>query len=260
MKGKCAVPAAERTGVPHSSFIHQAFASAGSAGRQGQMTPLADLLRAEIAHSGAMSFRDFMARALYDPVYGYYGSGRARIGRKGDYITSVSVGPLFGILLARQFIEMWEVLGRPKPFDLVEQGAFEGTLAADVIGAIRQLAPDCPVRLLIVEPLEYWRRKQSERDFGCETRWLQDVEALPEFTGLHFSNELPDAFPVHLVHRTVEGWRERFVSVEDDRLALVNAPFSSSALAEYVDLHLQEMPVNTVTEVNLDARDWIRSL
>jgi SAM-dependent MidA family methyltransferase len=139
------------------------------------MSTLADTFRAEISRSGPISFRDFMARALYDSRHGYYASGRARIGRKGDYITSVSVGPLFGTLLARQFLEMWEVLGRPAPFDLVEQGAYDGTLAVDVIGAIRRIAPHCPVRLSIIEPFEYWRAKQSTRSFGCESRWFESV-------------------------------------------------------------------------------------
>ena len=61
-----------------------------------------------------MSFRDFMASALYDPAHGYYGAGKARVGRGGDFFTNVSVGPLFGRLLARQFVEMWRRLGEPK--------------------------------------------------------------------------------------------------------------------------------------------------
>jgi SAM-dependent MidA family methyltransferase len=224
------------------------------------MSSLADLFHAEISRSGPISFRDFMARALYDPQHGYYASGRARIGRNGDYITNVSVGPLFGKLLARQFLEMWELLGRPNPFDLVEQGANDGTLAADVVGAIRRFAPECPVRLSIVEPFDYWRMKQSARSFDSETRWFESADALPEFVGVHFSNELPDAFPVHLLHRTEDGWRERFVSSESDRLVFIDRELSSPGLRVYVAAHLPDMPVGTVTEVNLDARHWIKSV
>src|SRR5215213_6008956 len=90
---------------------------------------LAALLRERIERHGPITFAEFMEAALYDPQHGYYASGRAAIGRKGDFITSVSVGPLFGRLLARQFVEMWEVLGGPSPFQLVEQGAHDGTLA-----------------------------------------------------------------------------------------------------------------------------------
>jgi len=60
-----------------------------------------------------------MEQALYHPEDGYYSSGRAAIGRRGDYFSNVSVGPLFGKLLAAQFEEMWEALGRPDNFFIV---------------------------------------------------------------------------------------------------------------------------------------------
>ena len=63
---------------------------------------LTQTLRATIAERGPIPFREFMAAALYHPEHGYYSSGRAAIGRGGDFITSVSVGRLFGTLLARR--------------------------------------------------------------------------------------------------------------------------------------------------------------
>src|SRR5437763_1784830 len=44
-----------------------------------------------------------MELALYHPDRGYYASGRASIGRHGDFFTNVSVGSLFGRLLAPRF-------------------------------------------------------------------------------------------------------------------------------------------------------------
>src|ERR1700722_5266048 len=104
---------------------------------------LAQNLRAGIARHGPMSFREFMARALYDPAKGYYGAGKARVGRGGDFFTNVSVGPLFGRLLARQFAEMWRRLKEPDDFVLVEQGAHRGDCAGDVLAALRDFDPAC---------------------------------------------------------------------------------------------------------------------
>lgn len=211
---------------------------------------LTEILRAEIAANGPMLFRDFMARALYDPQHGYYASGRARIGRKGDYFTSVSVGPLFGALLARQFAEVWEKLGRPADFTLIEQGAHDGTLASDVLGA---LPTEMPHRLTIIEPLAHWRTLQQAKLAGHEVRWVDSVETLEPFTGVHYSNELPDAFPVHLLHRTADGWRERAVSLEGDRFVFIDVPLSNESLAA-------PSPEASEAEVNLGALDWIRGL
>src|SRR4051812_39503526 len=79
-------------------------------------------LAARLRADGPLSFASFMQAALYDPELGYYSTGRAQIGRRGDYFTNVSVGPLFGRLLMRQFAEMWRLLGQPVSFTLVEQG------------------------------------------------------------------------------------------------------------------------------------------
>src|SRR5688572_22395093 len=94
-------------------------------------------LRERIQTSGPIPFSEFMAQALYHPEHGYYSSGRAVIGRGGDFYTSVSVGPIFGRLLARQFTEMWERLDRPERFTIVEQGAHGGDFARDVLNALQ---------------------------------------------------------------------------------------------------------------------------
>src|SRR3954464_13549143 len=100
------------------------------------MTPgnphLVELIRAAIRRNGQVTFAWFMEQALYHPEFGYYSSGRARIGRGGDFFPHVRVGPLFGKMLAVQFSEMWEVMARPGDFIIVEQGAHNGDFAKDV--------------------------------------------------------------------------------------------------------------------------------
>src|ERR1044071_5846154 len=116
-----------------------------------------DLIRRE----GPISFDRFMEQALYHPEHGYYSSGRCEIGRRGDYFTSVSAGPLFGSLLAGQFAEIWESLERPGDFTIVEQGAHHGEFASDVLEALRAQNPEflASVRYRIVEPFPLLRQR-----------------------------------------------------------------------------------------------------
>ena len=74
---------------------------------------LIEFIRDTIRRGGPVTFEWFMEQALYHPELGYYSSGRCAVGRRGDYFTNVSVGPLFGRLLAAQFAEMWEALAGP---------------------------------------------------------------------------------------------------------------------------------------------------
>src|SRR3982751_4631088 len=123
---------------------------------------LIKLIRSRIAADGPVSFAWFMEQALYHPQHGYYGSGRAKLGRTGDYFTNVSVGPMFGRLLAAQFAEVWHHLGTPRDFTLVEQGAHDGTLANDILAALSEDWSDCfmAIRYWIVEPFQSLREQQ----------------------------------------------------------------------------------------------------
>ncbi len=125
-----------------------------------------------------------MELALYHPQHGYYTGRRERIGKQGDYFTSVSVGSLFGKILAKQFLKFREELGNPPEFEVVEFGGHRGQLRADVLAA----APDLSYRI------------------------VETGDPLPDSTvGCVFSNEFLDALPIHLVQVKDGIWQEVYV-------------------------------------------------
>lgn len=156
-----------------------------------------------------MTFRRFMELALYCPDFGYYEGVPDNIGTRGDFYTSVSVGSLFGELLGWQFAE-WMVQSPPfqtpssapegGPWRIVEAGAHEGRLAADILRWLRER------RTGLFERLEYWLVEPSERrrewqrqalgEFGAKVRWVRTLAELGAVRGVIFSNELLDAMPV----------------------------------------------------------------
>jgi SAM-dependent MidA family methyltransferase len=94
-------------------------------------SPLADRLRARIRAHGPIPFRDFMEAALYDPAEGFF--QRHSVGERADFVTAPHVSPAFGVLVARQIEELWQLLDRPEPFTVVEIGAGDGTLAGQIL-------------------------------------------------------------------------------------------------------------------------------
>ena len=235
---------------------------------------LIDFIRREIRRSGPVTFAWFMEQALYHPQMGYYSSGRCGLGREGDYFTNVSVGPLFGQLLTTQFAESWAALGRPSHFTIVEQGAHHGDFARDVLRSAQERAPDFfnALRYRIVEPFPILQGRQSETlcDFREKVIWKKSLEDLEPFSGIHFSNELLDAMPVHLVRKiSSEGrlasiatgtWEERFVDESDDRFAFVTRPMADRKLQHYLEVIDGDLPPPYETEVNLSALEWIEIL
>jgi SAM-dependent MidA family methyltransferase len=188
-------------------------------------TPLAELIRETIRTRGPQSFAWFMQQALYHPEHGYYSSGRCAIGRKGDYFTNVSVGPLFGQLLAAQFAEIWERLGKMNDFVVVEEGAHDGQFARDVLEFVQKHFPDffATLRYRIIEPFRILEGQQRQvlESFRDKVEWR---ELLQPFTGVHFSNELLDAMPMRLV----DDGREKLVAVDDDKFVFVERPLDKA--------------------------------
>jgi SAM-dependent MidA family methyltransferase len=222
------------------------------------VTPLAARLAAGIASGGPMRFDRWMARTLFDPEHGYYASGQARIGREGDFYTSVSVGRAFGRVLAEQFAEIWERLGRPETFDLVEQGANDGRFAADVLEALRERHPAClaALRVTLVEPFPRLAARQRETLAAWDrVRWISTLDALAPITGVHFTNEYVDALPVRLFVRGGNAWLERHVTVREGALAFLDLP------ATDLPRELPEIaPEGYLAEVRPEAADWIAAV
>lgn len=226
-----------------------------------RVNPLSAILAARIAEAGPISFAEFMEAALYHPEHGYYASGRAAIGRGGDYFTNVSVGPLFGRLLMRQFAEMWERLRRPAVFTIVEQGAHAGDFAHDVLEGALNLEPAFfeAVRYVIIEALPAQATLQRARlaGFAEKLAWVASPAGLTPFEGVHFSNELIDAFPIHLVRLEQAGWRERRVDFQNGRFAWTDAPLSDPDLHASLATLPGNLPDGYTTEINLLAAPWI---
>jgi SAM-dependent MidA family methyltransferase len=99
---------------------------------RGQEEVLKRFILSQIEERGPVPFAQFMEWCLYHPDYGYYQSGRAKIGRDGDYYTGSSVHPLFGHLIANQLFQMAEIVGG-ETFDVVEMGGGRGLLCKDIL-------------------------------------------------------------------------------------------------------------------------------
>jgi SAM-dependent MidA family methyltransferase len=223
-----------------------------------------------IRERGPMTVAAFMDLALYHPEFGYYARAGRRSGRAGDFITSVDVGPLFGELLAIQIAEMFSLLSLEPPapnlYSLVEVGAGDGRLSADVLRALRANNPDCyeQVQLQLVEASAAARAAHRAALGDVAGRLHASTETLPEsFEGVLFANELLDAMPVHQVVMRDEGLREVFVAraggPKGPALRVIEGEPSTAALQEYLDRASARLEPEWRVEIGLRAVEWMRN-
>jgi SAM-dependent MidA family methyltransferase len=220
------------------------------------------VIRRRIEEQGGITFAEYMALCLYHPEFGYYMVTRQRIGKGGDFFTSSSVHALFGRLVARQLKQMWEVMGRGA-FTIAEQGAGEGHLCLDILDAAAEEFPEFYSQLIyrMIEVSPDNRARQESLLAGHQDRvvWCE-LEDVAGMEGCFLSNELVDAFPVHLIERHGEEFQEVFVTGGQGTLAEELRPPSAPEIAH----HFRWLGVvpgeGNRAEVNLEAVRWIRRI
>ncbi len=226
-------------------------------------TPLAAELRNRIDETGGLPFVEFMAACLYHPQYGYYMTPRERIGKGGDFFTSSSVNALFGRLIARQLVQMAELLGG-ECFQVVEQGAGEGHLALDILDTLAVEAPDLyrqmSYTLVEIGSASRERQAQTLAAHAARVAWRGADEWRID-SGCFLSNELVDAFPVHVVEKQSGQLRESYVVNGTDGTFSEELREPSTPMLEEHFHWLGAAPVEgNRAEVNLAAPVWMREV
>lgn len=189
------------------------------------MTPLGERLRRRIVGSGPVPVSTFMAEALGDPTYGYYPT-RDPLGARGDFTTAPEISQAFGELIGLWSVVVWQSMGAPGEFRLIELGPGRGTLMADFLRAAGRAVPAfaAAADLHLVETSPVLRAAQAERLSGFEPNWHDDLATVPPGPSIAVANEFFDALPVRQIEWRDGAWRERLVDWTGDRFALVLSP------------------------------------
>lgn len=230
-------------------------------------------IASEIAVSGPIPFARFMELALYHPQFGYYVRNpdpmRERIGRRGDFYTSSDVHPILGQALAKQAEQMYQLLGQPHPFTIVEMGPGKGLLAKHILAtcAHRYSSFFEHLRYVLIDRSPAMRELQRKNlapwlDRPALLAWVNDLATVAprSLTGLFFSNELVDSFPTHRVQVTAKGIEELWVDYREGRFVECLMPLSSNALVHRLRQVQADWPEGYRTEINLRASDWVEQV
>jgi SAM-dependent MidA family methyltransferase len=229
-----------------------------------------------------VTFKTFMEWVLYEPTLGYYAANRQKIGAGGDFITAPHLGSDFGELLAEQFLDLWFSLERPNPFQVVEMGAGQGLIAADVLKYLRNCTRQSPtsdyaafwqaLEYIIVEksPAFIAEQQNALKSFVETDRKLawRTWEEIPDesIVGCFFSNELVDAFPVHCIEIQAGQLQEVYVATSESDptqfVEVVSSP-STPELQSYLEalgVDLTSYKDGYRSEINLAALSWLNTV
>ncbi len=220
------------------------------------------------AAGGWIPFSRYMELAIYAPGMGYYCGGTAKFGNDGDFVTAPEISSLFGRTIARQALQVFEVLGDDNS-NILEFGAGSGKLALDLLLELDNLGR-LPKHYFILELSGELHKRQKELFEKCAPQFLSRIdwlENLPnKFRGLILTNEVLDAMPVHLVIWRDANLLERGVTWNgrtfewSDRI-LINKELVevASKLSSQINSEGKNFG-DYISEISLSARGFMRSL
>ena len=223
--------------------------------------------RIEASERKAIPFISFMEACLYHPLYGYYMREQEKIGRDGDFYTSASLGTIMGEMLAAFFAGHFERYLSEDVCAVVEWGAGNGKLAADIADELKKTAPHVyrKLRYTLIDASPHHRRMLrllAERHPGVFT------VAAPEEAGsgslprgaVVFCNELLDAFPVHRLVVKDGRFQEVYVAWDGRGFVPMLVPDVPDEVAAYLREYAGEAAEGQTVEANLAADAWIREI
>lgn len=257
------------------------------------MPPLAQKIIEKIKKEGPITFETFMEMALYYPELGYYSSPETTIGRKGDFYTSPHLHPIFGAMIGKQLMEMWMIMGRPSEFQAVEIGAGLGYLCKDIFDYLCKPAEDSSLlqdkidflsslRYMIVEPYDHFQERQreilddllknpplppfakggnkvGEKELINKISWVKSLNELSNVLGCILSNELLDAFPVHIIEMD-DDLKEIYVTYDGEKLEEELNKISTEDITNYINQFHIKLHPGYRTEVNLQIKNWLKEV
>jgi len=241
-------------------------------GQSAQENSIMSLIHEKIHESdSALPFDEFMELALYHPNYGYYTSARKRVGSDGDFITSVSVGKCFGMILAYHFAPVIETMAcNSDEVVIVELGAEEGDMAKDMMVTLSELLSDSVfnrLRYIVVEP---FAAKRTELHSKFISEGLDKFEVISNFSELSakncilIANEVLDAIPVKRVRWNGNEWVEISVGVDEcgeaKKLVGTEREIASSELMEIVKDYPTTLAEGFTAEVNLRFNNFFEDI
>ncbi|MBN4016241.1 SAM-dependent methyltransferase [Rhodospirillaceae bacterium AH-315-P19] len=223
-----------------------------------RLNALAQLLCRRIERGGPISLAEYMTLSLSHREHGYY-QHRDPFGTSGDFITAPEISQVFGELLGGWCAVLWEAMGSPPTLRLIEAGPGRGTLMQDALRvACRNPGFRKALRLHLVETSAALRDIQARALVAFQPVFHDHLDDVPEGPTLLLANEFFDALPIRQYERTVDGWRERLVTVSPVTVSPSPGGFCFTLAdtvtpPQQIPAQIRNAPTGSIVEISLPA-------
>ncbi len=220
---------------------------------------LAEQIDRQIIQSGPISIATYMGLCLSHPRSGYYAGQRDPLGAAGDFVTAPEISQMFGELIGFFIVNLWQQLGEPRSFTLLELGPGRGTLMQDALRVAAKADGFIDaLHLQLYDTSPALRAQQEQRLGAYSPYWSDEIDAVAEDPLFVVANEFFDALPIRQFVRGKQGWHERQVGLRDGRRAFGLSP--TPVPADAMPVELKDAEEGSIAEIGLAAADIMQRL
>lgn len=218
------------------------------------MNALETRIRQIIAASGPLTVGQYMAMCLGDPDHGYY-MQRSPFGVEGDFTTAPEISQIFGELIGLWAADYWQRMGMPDPVILAEFGPGRGTLMQDILRAAGTLpAFRQALQPWLIETSPRLRTIQQRTLAREKAQWGETLADLPSGPLIAIANEFFDALPIRQFIRQADGWHERLVGLQGERLSFMISPRPDKNIVDLLAEEHMSAKENEIAEICPDGQ------
>jgi len=175
--------------------------------------------------SGPIPVSEYMREVLTNPIHGVYQSDQV-LGAGGHFVTSPEISQMFGECLGIWYVNEWMKMGEPKQIQIVELGPGKGTLLSDILRTLSRIRPDMLSGLSVhlvevsdsmrkIQESEICRNDAKVTKIGdCPVSWYSSLRDVPKNFSFFLAHEFFDVLPVNKFEKTVDGWREVLLDID----------------------------------------------
>ncbi len=167
-----------------------------------------------INQNTTLSVEEFIEKALYDKNFGYYSINNP-FGKKGDFITSPIISPLFTEMVLIWVISFWIKIGKPKKFSFVELGPGNGTFCKTFCNSLNNF-PEFKksLKIHLLEKSKKLIKIQKNLITEKNVVWIKNFKQIRSGPILFFGNEFFDSIPIRQFLIKKNKIYEKFIQFE----------------------------------------------
>ena len=158
----------------------------------------------------------FVANVLYNKNYGYY-SKKIPFGKYGDFITSPEISYLFSEVLALWVVALWEHIGEPVKFNIVELGPGSGKMSSTLIRVFKKF-PNFfkATNIFLYEKSTTLKNLQKKNLYGEKVKWIKQFNNIKSGPVIFLGNEFFDAIPIKQYKKFYNVLYEKYVELDNN--------------------------------------------